>query len=108
MYLQSFYGINQQQLIDKAIDIYGMTKYKNTLIKYLSHGQQKRASLMKTLITNSKLWIIDEPYSALDDEAIEMFNETAKNHLNNNGSLIITNHKPITNTFPNVINFKLN
>jgi heme exporter protein A len=108
IYLQSFYGINQQQLIDKAIDIYGMTKYKNTLIKYLSHGQQKRASLMKTLITNSKLWIIDEPYSALDDEAIEMFNETAKNHLNNNGSLIITNHKPITNIFPNVINFKLN
>ena len=108
IYLQSFYVVNEQQLIDKAIDIYGMTKYKNTLIKYLSHGQQKRASLMKTLITNSKLWIIDEPYGALDDEAIEMFNETAKKHLSNNGSLIITNHKPITNIFPNVINFKLN
>jgi|ETN07SMinimDraft_1059922.scaffolds.fasta_scaffold04484_4 heme exporter protein A len=108
IYLQSFYGVSQKQLIDEAIDMYGMTKYKNTLIKYLSHGQQKRASLMKTLITNSKLWIIDEPYGALDDEAVEMFNKTAKKHLSNNGSLIITNHKPITNIFPNAINFKLN
>ena len=108
IYLQSFYGVNQKQLIDEAIDMYGMTKYKNTLIKYLSHGQQKRASLMKTLITNSKLWIIDEPYGALDDEAVEMFNKTVKKHLSNSGSLIITSHKPITNIFPNAINFKLN
>ena len=108
IYLQSFYGVNQKQLIDEAIDMYGMTKYKNTLIKYLSHGQQKRASLMKTLITNSKLWIIDEPYGALDDEAVEMFNKKVKKHLSNSGSLIITSHKPITNIFPNAINFKLN
>ena len=41
---------NSQQTIKKALETYKMTRQKSMLTKNLSHGQQKKVSLMKTLI----------------------------------------------------------
>ena len=84
-----------------------MTQHKSMLTKNLSHGQQKKVSLMKTLITNSLLWVIDEPYSALDDESINIFNNTAKAYLEKGGALIMTSHKEIKESFFTTENYKI-
>ncbi len=86
---------NSKDKIDDVLDIYKMSKYKNTLIKNLSHGQQKKVSLMKTIIVNAVVWILDEPYSALDAESIKIFDMTMLNYIEQGGSVIITNHKEI-------------
>ena len=84
-----------------------MTQHKSMLTKNLSHGQQKKVSLMKTLVTNSLLWVIDEPYSALDDESISIFNNTAKTYLEKGGTLIMTSHKEIKESFFTTENYKI-
>jgi len=98
---------NSPLIIKKALETYKMTRQKSMLTKNLSHGQQKKVSLMKTLITNSLLWVIDEPYSALDDESINIFNDTTKEYLKNGGALIMTSHKKIKEPFFTTENYKI-
>ena len=98
---------NSQLAIKKALETYKMTQQKSMLTKNLSHGQQKKVSLMKTLITNSLLWVIDEPYSALDEESINIFNDTTKEYLENGGALIMTSHKKIKEPFFTTENYKI-
>ena len=98
---------NSQQTIKKALETYKMTRQKSMLTKNLSHGQQKKVSLMKTLITNSLLWVIDEPYSALDEESINIFNDTTKEYLKKGGALIMTSHKKIKEPFFTTENYKV-
>ncbi|MDB4089721.1 heme ABC exporter ATP-binding protein CcmA [Gammaproteobacteria bacterium] len=98
---------NSQQKIKKALETYKMTRQKSMLTKNLSHGQKKKVSLMKTLITNSLLWVIDEPYSALDEESINIFNDTTKEYLKKGGALIMTSHKKIKEPFFTTENYKV-
>jgi heme exporter protein A len=98
---------NSQLIIKTVLETYKMTQHKSMLTKNLSHGQQKKVSLMKTLMTNSLLWVIDEPYSALDDESINIFNNTAKAYLEKGGTLIMTSHKEIKESFFTTENYKI-
>ena len=106
-FFQNFYDEKDYSLIENALKKYNMVKYKDIPIKLLSHGQKKRVCLMKTLVTKSIIWIIDEPYSSLDEDAVSIFNELAKNHLKNDGALIITNHKPLDKTFERFLNIQV-
>jgi len=87
---------NKTNKIDRALEIYQMMHCKNILVKNLSHGQQKKVSLMKTIIADAKVWILDEPYSALDAESIKIFDMTIENYIKQEGSVVVTNHKKIT------------
>jgi len=98
---------NSQLIIKTVLETYKMTQHKSMLTKNLSHGQQKKVSLMKTLMTNSLLWVIDEPYSALDDESINIFNSATKKYLEKGGSLIMTSHKEIKESFFTTENYKI-
>ena len=98
---------DSELIIKEVLETYKMTQHKSMLTKNLSHGQQKKVSLMKTLVTNSLLWVIDEPYSALDDESISIFNNTAKTYLEKGGTLIMTSHKEIKESFFTTENYKI-
>ena len=93
--------------IDNVIKKYQMIYYRDTLVKNLSHGQQKRVCLMRTMIINSNLWLLDEPYSALDSKGVEILNNTIKEAVSNNVAVLMTNHKKIEIEKLNVKNFKL-
>ena len=93
--------------IDNVIKKYQMIYYRDTLVKNLSHGQQKRVCLMRTIIFNSNLWLLDEPYSALDSKGIDILNITIKEAVTNDVAVLMTNHKKIEIEELNVKNFKL-
>ena len=93
--------------IDNVIRKYQMIDYRDTLVKNLSHGQQKRVCLMRTIIINSNLWLLDEPYSALDSKGIDILNNTIKEAVTNGVAVLMTNHKKIEIEELNVKNFKL-
>ena len=62
---------------------------------------------MRTIIINSNLWLLDEPYSALDSKGVEILNNTIKEAVSNNVAVLMTNHKKIEIEKLNVKNFKL-
>lgn len=66
--------------------------------RVLSQGQRKRASLARlalepTASSWAPLWILDEPFDALDDAAATWLQRTICNHLARGGVVVLTGHQ---------------
>jgi len=77
----------------EALQHVGLEKYENDLVGSLSAGQKKRIALSLLFITQSKVWLLDEPFSALDSKAIRIFEKRIEDHCNNGGICILTTHQ---------------
>lgn len=63
--------------------------------KVLSQGQRRRVALARLLMSRSRLWILDEPYTALDVAAIRLLQEVVANHLQRGGMVVLTTHQDV-------------
>lgn len=61
----------------------------------LSQGQKKRLSLAKFLMLKKSLWLLDEPFSALDFEHQIDLRVLISSYIKSGGSVIITSHLPL-------------
>ena len=93
--------------IKSVIEKYELTSKMNILTKYLSHGQQKRVALMKAMINDYDVWLLDEPYSGLDQAGEEILDNILLDHIKNSGVAVITNHKEIKKEKINIKNYKI-
>jgi heme exporter protein A len=76
-----------------ALTKVGLEKFENELVGKLSAGQKKRIALSLLFITQSKVWLLDEPFSALDSQAIKIIESRIKEHCNSDGLCILTTHQ---------------
>ena len=76
-----------------ALKKVGLEKFENELIGKLSAGQKKRIALSLLFITQSKVWLLDEPFSALDSKAIKIIETRVEDHCNSGGICILTTHQ---------------
>ncbi len=63
---------DEKAIYDKVMDtlrLFGLEHVADILPKHLSGGEQQRASLAKTLIKQSKLVLLDEPVSSVDEKS---------------------------------------
>ncbi len=63
--------------------------------KVLSQGQRRRVALARLLVSDAKLWILDEPLTALDVGAVALVQELIAEHLAKQGMVIFTTHQPL-------------
>ena len=85
-------GMNKEQM-QECLKRVGL-KNINDLASNLSVGQKKRISIARWLLKDFKIYFIDEPFSALDDEATNLIESLIK-ELNSKGcSFVITGHRP--------------
>ena len=61
----------------------------------LSAGQQRRVSLARLFISRQKLWVLDEPLTALDVDFISVIEQCLQAHLRDGGLAILTTHRGI-------------
>ena len=83
--------INKNE-IDSLLELLKIHNYKDTLVKHLSRGEKRKLELSRLMIEKKKLWIFDEPYLGLDDETINIFNQTLINHSKAEGMIIFSSH----------------
>lgn len=76
-----------------ALKKVGLKKFENELVGKLSAGQKKRIALSLLFITQSKVWLLDEPFSALDSKAIKIIETRVEDHCNSGGICILTTHQ---------------
>ena len=76
-------------LLLETLDI---KKYKNTKVMYLSSGEIKKLELLRLILEQKKLWVLDEPYNHLDDASIEILNQTFIDHINKDGIILFASH----------------
>ena len=63
--------------------------------KVLSQGQRRRVALARLLVSDAKLWVLDEPLTALDVGAVALVQELIAEHLAQQGMVIFTTHQPL-------------
>jgi len=71
---------------------FNLKKYLNTETMYLSSGEVKKLELLRLILEQKKIWILDEPYNHLDDSSIEILNQTFVDHTNNDGIILFASH----------------
>ena len=80
------------------LETFNLKKYLNTETMYLSSGEVKKLELLRLILEQKKIWILDEPYNHLDDSSIEILNQTFVDHTNNGGIILFASHyKPVVN-----------
>lgn len=70
---------------------------RNLPARVLSQGQRKRVALARlALEARPGLWVLDEPFDALDDSGVATVNGLLQEHLQRGGSALLTSHISLT------------
>ena len=86
--------INDEQ-IEKILITLKLDNYKNKKTNILSLGETKKLELLRLIIENKKIWILDEPFTNLDTEAVDVIKQTFEDHRKKEGSIIFSSHQSV-------------
>lgn len=78
-----------------ALGQLGVRACQHRLVRHLSQGQKRRVALSRLLMTPARLWILDEPFVALDQQAIQSLTAVVSQHLLSGGMVILTSHQDV-------------
>ena len=94
--------------VHQALDRVGMASRREALVRTLSQGQRRRAALARlALEREAALWILDEPYDALDTDGMACVNALLHAHLARGGSVLLTSHQSAGSSAPPMSPFDL-
>lgn len=78
---------------------FSLTGLEDTPCNRLSTGQRRRVALLRLFYTETKLWLLDEPFVGLDANAMTLLANGLLEHLAKGGSVVMTSHQAFP-TFP--------
>ena len=81
--------------LDEALERVSLFRFGDTLVNNLSAGQKRRLALSRLMVTESLLWILDEPFTSLDKKSMAGFELMFENHLAQQGIIVMTSHHDI-------------
>ena len=84
--------INNAQ-IETALRTLKLDNNLNKKVGTLSFGETKKLEFLRLIIENKNVWILDEPFSNLDDDSIELMKQTFEDHCAKEGSIIFSSHQ---------------
>lgn len=73
-----------------------LTGFEEALTGHLSAGQHRRTALARLWHTNCKIWIVDEPFTAIDKKGVEELEQLFLEHANSGGCVIMTTHQDMS------------
>jgi heme exporter protein A len=78
-----------------ALDAVGLAALAAAPARRLSQGQRRRAAIARLVAARARLWLLDEPTLALDDEAVARLGGILGDHLAAGGLAVIATHVPL-------------
>jgi heme exporter protein A len=78
-----------------ALRRFGLQGREDLPVRVLSAGQKRRVLLARLLTRRAKLWVLDEPFTALDARAVEMLGALLSEHIADGGMAVITSHQSV-------------
>lgn len=79
----------------RALATVGLRGLERRLVRNLSWGQRRRVALARLVLTGARLWILDEPFVALDAAALAMLDDLIAGHLTAGGMAVVTSHQDV-------------
>lgn len=81
--------------LDAALQRTGLEGFEDRPVRTLSSGQRRRVALARLLVARASLWLLDEPFTALDQAGARLVNVLVEEHLDAGGGIIFTSHIPL-------------
>jgi heme exporter protein A len=81
--------------IAAALEAWGLARQRALPVRVLSAGQRRRAALARLTLSQAALWILDEPFTALDAQAVTQLGAQIERHLRGGGLAVVTSHQPL-------------
>ncbi len=88
-------ALGEDSALRALVDI-GLGARLDVPARNLSQGQRRRVALARLLCgTRARLWVLDEPFTALDVRAVAQLAGAMADHLRGGGAIIYTTHQPV-------------
>jgi heme exporter protein A len=81
--------------VDEALGRFGLKGREDLPVRVLSAGQKRRVLLARLMTRKARLWVLDEPFTALDTRAVDMLGKLAGEHLAQGGMAVVTSHQAV-------------
>ena len=73
----------------------GLARQSELPCRYLSAGQRRRLALARLLVSRRPLWLLDEPFAALDTSGQALVAQLMARHCGEGGIIIAATHDPL-------------
>ncbi len=84
-----------------ALERLGVSHRADAPVRQLSQGQKRRVALARLLMqASASLWILDEPFDALDASGIATLHALLAAHRAGGGLVLLTSHQPLHEGHP--------
>jgi len=84
-------------LVAQALKRMGVGNRQHAPVRTLSQGQRRRVALARLVLAmGAPVWLLDEPFDALDTDGIAALNEIIASHAAAGGCVLLTSHQPLT------------
>ena len=80
---------------EELINRFSLTGLEDVPCGLLSMGQRRRVGLMRILMSDVSLWLLDEPLVALDQDAVMILMDCFGQHLEKGRQIVLTSHQPL-------------
>ncbi len=78
-----------------ALEKVGLAGYEDIPCYRLSAGQLRRVALARLYLSQAPLWVLDEPFTAIDVDGVEVLRRCFREHLENGGIVVVTTHQEL-------------
>jgi len=82
--------------IEQALERVGLYGYEDAPSHSLSAGQQRRVNLARLYLSTAPLWLLDEPFTAIDRSGVAAIEARLVAHVDSGGAVVITSHQSLS------------
>lgn len=82
--------------INEALAAVGLSGYEDSPCYQLSAGQLRRVALARLHLSRARIWILDEPFTAIDKLGVSQLESLIARHSARGGTVILTSHQDLT------------
>jgi heme exporter protein A len=81
--------------IDAALATVGLRGYEDVSVAQMSAGQQRRVNLARLYLSTRPLWLLDEPFTAIDVQGVAALTRRIAEHAQAGGAVLLTSHQSV-------------
>jgi heme exporter protein A len=90
----SLSGLNASQA-EQTLNEVNLLGFEDALASHLSAGQHRRIALAQLWQSKAPIWILDEPFTAIDKNGVQKLEALMVEHATNGGCVILTTHQDL-------------
>ena len=91
----ALHGLDKKEA-ETTLNIVNLLGFEDVLASQLSAGQHRRIALARLWQSQAPIWILDEPFTAIDKFGVTKLEQLFLQHADNGGCVILTTHQDLT------------